>query len=147
MGKNDGSGRELLRRVVRHKMFLLFVGGALGTLLRYYIGHWFKSHPWGQVFPFGTLIINVAGSFILAFATVVIENRVLPEHADPMNLLICIGFCGGFTTFSTFEMETYRLIALGSWLYALGNVFGSVVAGFAGIVVGVTLGQFLFPQG
>jgi CrcB protein len=147
MGNKSTPAREWFRRFVRHKMFLLIVGGAAGTLLRYGVGQWFKSHPWGQVFPFGTLIINVIGSFILAFVTVVIENRLRPEYSDPTNLLICIGFCGGFTTFSTFEMETYRLINYGSWLYALGNVVGSVLAGFAGVVLGVTLAHFFFPEG
>jgi CrcB protein len=128
-------------------MVWLLVGGAVGTLLRYWIGHWLKSHPWGQVFPIGTLFINVAGSFILAFATVVIQTRLRPEYADHMNLLICIGFCGGFTTFSTFELETYSLMNNKSYLLAFGNVASSVLAGYTGVLLGVKLAQFLFPQG
>jgi CrcB protein len=128
-------------------MVWLLVGGAVGTLLRYWVGQWFKSHPWGQIFPFGTLFINVTGSFILAFATAVIQTRLRPEYTDQMNMLICIGFCGGFTTFSTFELETFRLVNDGSWLLALCNVVTSVVAGFIGVILGVKLAQFLFPQG
>jgi CrcB protein len=134
------------RRLMRHKMIWLLIGGAVGTLTRYVVGQWFKSHPLGQIFPLGTLFINVAGSFILAFAASVIQNRLLPEYVDRMNLLICVGFCGGFTTFSTFEWETYQLISKGSWWLAFYNVSASVLAGFVGVFFGVKLAQFWFPE-
>jgi CrcB protein len=126
-------------------MTCLLVGGALGTLLRYWVARWFDTQLWGQAFPFGTLFINVTGSFILAFAFIVIRERLPPEYAD-LYLLIGTGFCGGYTTFSTFEWETFQLMRNGSFWAALGNVFGSVLAGFTGVLLGVTLAEILFPR-
>jgi len=124
---------------------MLIVGGAFGTLLRYWIGKWFNTQPWGQSFPYGTFVINVTGSFILGFIAVVILERLPPEHQN-WYLLIGTGFCGGFTTFSTFEWETFKLVRDGSYWYAIANVFGSVIVGFIGVVLGVLAANLLFPK-
>ena len=88
---------------------------------------------------------NVAGSFILGFASVVILERLRPEY-QPLYLLVGTGFCGGFTTFSTFELETLKLVRDGSWWPALANVLASVLVGFLGVLLGVTLAGLLFPR-
>ena len=131
--------------VVRNKMVWLIVGGAVGTCLRYWVSRWFNLHPWGQQFPFGTLFINVSGSFVLGAAAVIILERLPPEHQG-LYLLIGTGFCGGYTTFSTFGWETFNLVRNGSWVLALANVVGSVLAGFAGVVLGVALAGLLFKS-
>ncbi len=126
-------------------MVLLFVGGGLGTIARYLIGRWFNEQPWGQGFPWGTFFINVSGSFILGTAAVVVLERLPPVHQN-WYLLIGTGFCGGYTTFSTFEWETFKLVRDGSWRYALGNAFGSLLAGFLGVLLAVILVGLLFPR-
>jgi CrcB protein len=126
-------------------MVLLMLGGALGTGARYWVGRWIDLHPWAQGFPFGTLVINVSGSFILAVAAVVILERLPPEYQN-WYLLIGTGFCGGYTTFSTFEWETFQLVRDGSWPLALANVGASVLAGFVGVVLGVMFAQGLLPR-
>jgi len=121
------------------------LGGAVGTYLRYVVGMWFNAQPWGQGFPYGTLFINVTGSFILGVAAVVILERLPPEHMN-WYFLIGTGFCGGFTTFSTFEWETFKLVRDGSWYLALANVFGSVLAGFVGVFLGVLVVGLVLPR-
>jgi fluoride exporter len=88
-------------------MFLLLIGGAAGTCLRYMIARWFDSQPGGQAFPIGTFFINVTGSFILGTAALIILERLPPEHQH-WYLLVGTGFCGAYTTFSTFEWESFR---------------------------------------
>lgn len=126
-------------------MILLIIGGAFGTCWRYWIGRWFAEQPWGQTFPFGTMFINVLGSFILGAAAVIILERLPPEHQN-WYLLVGTGFCGGFTTFSTFEWETFRLVRDGSHWLALGNIVGSVVVGFIGLILGVMLATAIFSR-
>ncbi len=139
------TARSLWSRLVRNKMLLLIVGGAIGTVVRYWIGRWFSLQPWGQTFPYGTMFINVTGSFILGLAGIIILERLLPEQQHWF-LLVGTGFCGGYTTFSTFEWETFKLVRDGSYWLALANVLGSVLAGFVGVVLGVMLATSLFPK-
>jgi CrcB protein len=146
--EHDGRLDVVLRWLflfVENKMVLLMVGGAIGTYARYWLGRWFDEQPWTQGLPFGTFVINVSGSFILGVAALVILERLPPEHQN-WYLLIGTGFCGGYTTFSTFEWETFKLVRDGSWMFALANVFGSVLAGFAGILLAVALVNGIFPK-
>jgi CrcB protein len=108
-------------------------GAFVGANLRYGIGLlWDRlvTHP----FPGDTLLINVAGSFVLAFIAGLIDRQMQVSHT--VRLLVMVGFCGGFTTFSTFALETLGLLRAGSagWalVYLLASVALSVLAAFAG---------------
>jgi CrcB protein len=136
---------DRLGSIARNKMLLLMLGGAIGTYARYALGRWINTHPWAQGFPYGTLVINVTGSFILGIAAAIILERLSPEYGT-WYLLIGTGFCGGYTTFSTFAWETSQLIRDGSWPLALANVLASVLAGVAGVFLALMLVQVLFPR-
>ncbi len=148
MGLSNEPGwvQQGLALLAGSKVLMLMLGGAVGTYARYAVGKWFNSQPWAQGFPFGTLVINVSGSFILGVAALIILERLPPRHQD-WYLLIGTGFCGGYTTFSTFEWETFQLVRDGSWWYALANVGGSVAAGFVGVLLAALLVGIVFPRG
>jgi CrcB protein len=113
-------------------------GGAFGAAARYALGGWIAARA-GAGFPWGTLIINASGSFLLCFiATLAVERFAIPPL---WYLALGAGFCGGYTTFSTFSYETLRLAAEGSWARAAANVAASVVAGLAFGALGIIAGR------
>jgi CrcB protein len=126
-------------------MLWLLLAGALGTYARYELGRWIAGHRWAQGFPYHTLLINVSGSFLLGLAAVVILKRLPPEY-EGWFLIVGVGFCGGYTTFSSFEYETFRMVEAGSWPLALLYVVASVVAGFVAVLLGVGLANLIFPE-
>ena len=104
----------------------LFValGGALGSAGRYAISG-LVATGFGETFPWGTLIVNVVGSFIIGFfATLTAPDGRLFVGGTTRQFVMS-GFCGGFTTFSSFSLQTLNLMRDGEWLYAGGNVVGS----------------------
>jgi CrcB protein len=110
-----------------HPATLVGVGGAVGSNARYWLGRWFREQPWAQDYFWGTFTINVSGSIILGVVAAIFRDR-----AGVGFLLLGTGFCGGYTTFSTFSLETTELIRRGRWDLALLYVGTSVLAGFLG---------------
>jgi CrcB protein len=127
-------------------MLLLMLGGAIGTVARYELGRWISSQEWVQNsgFPLGTFVINVTGSFILGMTMVAI-GHMNGDTGQDVRFLIAVGFCGGYTTFSTFEWETYTLVRDGSWRMASAYVVSSIIAGFLGVIAAVALMRMLLP--
>jgi len=106
-------------------MIYLFigVGGALGACLRWLIMS--KCEVWfGKGMPFGTLIVNVSGSFLLGVFFALVEQGTLAE--SPYKSLFSIGLLGAFTTFSTFSLDTLLLLQQGDWFKAFANVLLNV---------------------
>jgi len=105
----------------------LFValGGALGTAGRYFLSG-VVANAFGETFPWGTLIINVTGSFVIGFFATLTAPDGRLFVGGTTRQFVMTGICGGFTTFSSFSLQTLNLINDGEWLYAGGNVAGSV---------------------
>jgi CrcB protein len=120
------------------KYLMVGIGGALGSILRFWVGG-YVSNRLGVRFPYGTFIINCTGSFLIGFVVTLLAERT---HWSPnWRYLIPIGFIGGYTTFSTFELETFRNFQDGEILIAGLNVALSVVIGFASVWLGVIAGR------
>ena len=119
-------------------VLLLALGGSTGTIARYALSEWFKLREWVEHFPWHTFTINAIGSFRRLGAVVL----VCQMHNSGLGwlLLLGTGFCGGFTTFSTFSVEALRLFEKDRPAAALGYVIGSVVAGVLGAWAGVRTG-------
>ena len=112
----------------------LAAGGILGTFARYALSG-VIHRIFGITFPFGTLAVNLLGCFAIGFLAVLAEEKFLLGPTARMFLMI--GFCGAFTTFSTFIFETSNLTKSGETLYALVNVLLSVTLGFLIFRLGV----------
>lgn len=134
-----------LQSLLTNKIVLLSLGGAAGTNVRYWLGRALGEVAWAKGFPLGTFVINVTGSFLLGIAAVLILERLPPAHQH-WYVLVGTGFCGGYTTFSTFEWETYQLIRDGSVWMACANVVGSILVGFVGVAAAVLLTNLLLPR-
>jgi CrcB protein len=114
------------------------IGGFFGAIARYLIGEWVVGKG-DSGFPYGTFVVNVSGCFVLAlFVTLITERFIIHPH---WRLLVAVGFLGAYTTFSTFEYETNKLIEAGSFWLALLNMFMSLASGMIAIRIGVALGR------
>jgi fluoride exporter len=119
------------------QLFYIALFGALGSLTRYGLG--LLARDWfGGAFPWGTLVVNTLGSFLLGLVVSLAFSGRVSESA---RLAIGVGFCGAFTTFSTFELETQQLFAQGRGLEAIGYVMMSLFFGFAAIFAGQWVSQ------
>ncbi|HEX9372364.1 MAG TPA: fluoride efflux transporter CrcB [Roseiflexaceae bacterium] len=121
-------------------ILVIALGAALGANLRYGVSIW-SAQRWGTAFPYGTMLINVLGSFAIGLVLVLLTTRL--AVSDVWRLLIVTGFLGGFTTFSTFSYETYGLLVNGSWLEAGLNLLGSVGLGMLGVFLGAGLARLI----
>ena len=117
---------------------LVFIGGGLGSLARYAVGLAFLGN-FKSYFPFGTFAVNMIGCFLLGLILGFIQNKKWMDQE--LGLLLGTGFCGGFTTFSTFSAETNQLIFEGNWYLALGYIFGSVGLGLLMAFAGLRLAR------
>jgi CrcB protein len=116
------------------KYLAVAAGSALGGMLRYYLGGSVLSRIAGE-FPFATFVINITGSFIIGFFLALVAERIsIGQH---LRLAVSVGFVGAYTTFSTFEYETARLMEEGHMGLALLNVLLSVVVGFVAVWGGI----------
>lgn len=116
------------------------LGAIAGASARYFLGL-LIARDFSSAFPYGTLLINVSGSLIVGFFLVFSTERVL---LDPKwRLLVVIGFCGSYTTFSSYAYESFALIERGQWLLTGINVIGSNTLSLAALFAGAALARAL----
>lgn len=128
----------MLRDMIR--ALYVGIGGFFGAIARYLIDGWISNLVFTP-FPLSTFVINVTGSFALGlFMTLATERFAIGSSLRP---LIAIGFIGAYTTFSTFSLETVRLIEDGSNALALANVALSVIFGIGAIFAGILVARIL----
>jgi fluoride exporter len=117
---------------------LVALGGAAGATARYLLDGWVAQRAPGA-FPWGTLVVNLSGSFVIGLVfALAIERGVLPGS---IRAPVMIGFIGAYTTFSTLMLESWRLFEDGAITLAFVNVVGSSVLGLAALFAGLTLGR------
>lgn len=122
------------------KFLWISIGAVLGANLRYWVGDW-AAQRFGSGFPYGTMLVNLTGSFLLGLlVSLTFEHFII----DPrLRILLTIGFLGSYTTFSTFAYESVTLITQGQWGLGLFNLLGSTLLGVLFAALGIWLGKIL----
>ncbi len=121
-------------------LILVFVGGAIGSMWRF----WWSglvAQRIGETFPFGTLVINLAGSLLIGAISGGISHGGHAAWALPLQHFAVAGICGGLTTFSSFSLQTWNLITERRWLAALANILFSTALCLGAVAIGWRIGQ------
>ena len=118
------------------KILLVATGGALGSVLRYVLGGWIQTAS-GSLFPIGTMSINVLGCLVIGFLAAL-------SPRESYRLFVMVGILGGFTTFSTFGLETFLRLNERQYSQAAANVLLSVVLGLLAVWLGYRLSEWLY---
>jgi fluoride exporter len=119
------------------QLALIFLGGGLGSVLRSVVGKWFSF----AVFPLGTMMVNVLGCFLIGFLYALFSRHAIGEE---YRLLLAVGFCGGFTTFSTFANENLHLLRDGQWMMFIFYVIITQLLCLLSVWLGDKVGNMVF---
>lgn len=122
-------------------ILLVALGGAIGSVCRYLVGLWTLRHL-GAAFPWGTLAVNVIGSFMIGLLAEIIVRRF--SASPEMRLLLITGFLGGFTTFSAFSLDIVALFERGAMLVGAAYIGASIVVSLGAVFAGLALGRVMF---
>jgi CrcB protein len=124
--------------------FWVAIGGALGSVGRFWLNG-MVSRSFGETFPWGTMAVNVTGSFVIGVAAALAmpEGRLDPPSRSFITQFLMIGICGGYTTFSSFSLQTLNLLRDREWLFAGGNIVLSVLLCMAAVGLGYLCGTMV----
>jgi len=148
--ENRLTGSALITPTDRWLIYLMLaylwvaLGGGIGSVARFWMDG-LVSNKFGTSFPWGILVINITGSFVIGVLGAVAgsSGRMDPESRVFTTQFLMIGICGGYTTFSSFSWHTLRLLREGEWLYAGGNVILSVLLCMIAVWLGYLVGAWL----
>ena len=115
------------------------LGGAVGTIARYGASS-LAARSFGETFPWGTLLVNVSGSFVIGIFAALTGPDGRWLVAPDARLFVTIGVCGGYTTFSSFSLQTLNLVRGGEYSAALGNIAGSLILCLVAVWLGYAAG-------
>ena len=122
---------------------LAFVGGAAGSMFRFWLSG-VVAQQFGETFPYGTLTVNVVGSWVIGFAAGWLAHHGNAAWASAVKAFVTVGFCGGLTTFSSFGLQTWNLILSERWVSALVNIFVSTSLCLGAVALGWDWAQKVF---
>ena len=125
---------------------LVALGGALGSVARFWLSG-LVAERFAHAFPWNTLVVNVTGSFVIGFLAAVTEPGSRGWTSPGVRQFLMVGVCGGYTTFSSFSLQTLNLMREREWLYAGGNVLFSVFLCLLAVWLGYLLGQVFNAKG
>jgi len=120
------------------RYLIIALGAALGANARYWIGTW-AGERLGAGFPYGTLMVNIGGSFLLGFLLTLGTERI--QMSPETRLLLAVGFLGSFTTFSSYAVESMNLIRNGGLFLGLVNIIGNNLIGLLAVILGAYLAR------
>ncbi len=124
------------------RVLLILIGGGIGAVLRYFLSTLVLQYS-GPSFPMGTLVVNLSGSFVIGVMAGLFERTVVPPD---LRAFLQTGIMGGYTTFSSFGLETMQLIRGGEFSLATLNVMASNIGGIALVFAGYSFSQFVLNR-
>ena len=122
------------------KLLYISIRAVLGACARYLLSNYIAKLAF-SAFPYGTLLINVTGSLLLGFFLIIATERLFV--AEHWRLLVAVGFCGSYTTFSSYAFESFALMEQGQWLQTGLNVIGSNILCLGAVVAGAALARWI----
>lgn len=121
------------------QVLLVFVGGGLGSVVRYLFGKWLNNM--GSSIPYGTMLANVLGSLLIGIVLGYLSKTSNISHST--SLFLATGFCGGFTTFSSFAYENHLFLRNGDFFSFLPYMFGTLILGILAVFLGLYISKII----